>query len=103
MIIGRSSIFFLASIFILNAFGLCMIYFIVFGDTFAALVGTLTHTDYDAEIYTTRWIYSVPLAVLLLPVVIQKELAELAWVGYVLFGSLGIFVVFTFVQLVFDP
>ena len=33
MILGRKSIFILASIFIINAFGLCMIYFIVFGDT----------------------------------------------------------------------
>ena len=33
MIMGRKSIFILASILIINAFGLCMIYFIVFGDT----------------------------------------------------------------------
>ena len=31
MCVGRGSIFFLASIFITNAFGLCIIYFIVFG------------------------------------------------------------------------
>ena len=34
MILGRTSIFVLASIFILNACGYCMIYLIVFGDTF---------------------------------------------------------------------
>ena len=33
MVMGRKSIFILASIFIINSFGLCMIYFIVFGDT----------------------------------------------------------------------
>ena len=33
MIMGRKSIFILASILIINSFGLCMIYFIVFGDT----------------------------------------------------------------------
>jgi len=33
MITGRASIFFLGSVFWLNSFGLCCIYFIVFGDT----------------------------------------------------------------------
>ena len=33
MITGRASIFLLGSIFLLNSFGLCCIYFIVFGDT----------------------------------------------------------------------
>jgi amino acid permease len=33
MVHGRGSIFFLCSVFIINSFGLCMIYFIVFGDT----------------------------------------------------------------------
>ena len=33
MITGRASIFMLGSVFFLNSVGLCMIYFIVFGDT----------------------------------------------------------------------
>ena len=33
MIVGRASIFGLGSVFFLNSVGLCMIYFIVFGDT----------------------------------------------------------------------
>ena len=33
MIVGRGSIFVLGSIFFINSFGLCMIYFMVFGDT----------------------------------------------------------------------
>jgi len=33
MIVGRGSIFVLGSIFWINSFGLCLIYFMVFGDT----------------------------------------------------------------------
>ena len=33
MIVGRASIFLLGSVFFLNSVGLCMIYFMVFGDT----------------------------------------------------------------------
>ena len=40
MLFGRASIFILASIFFLNGFGLCMIYFIVFGDTAGQLASS---------------------------------------------------------------
>lgn len=42
---GRKSIFLLGSIVIVNSFGLCMIYFIVFGDTFADIIGVFTGKD----------------------------------------------------------
>lgn len=42
LVMGRASIFVLASIFIINSFGLCMIYFIVFGDTFGQLAASLS-------------------------------------------------------------
>lgn len=94
MIVGRKSIFILASIFIINSFGLCMIYFIVFGDTFGQLVASFTDDqELDSIWYTSRWCYSVPLSIILLPVVLKKELAELAWISYVLFTSLGLFVI----------
>ena len=44
----------------------------------------------------------MPLALLLLPVILKKELAEFAWVSYVLFISLALFLIFTFAMLVFD-
>ena len=44
----------------------------------------------------------MPLAVLLLPVVLKKELAELAWISYVLFVSLTLFTICNFIMLVFD-
>ena len=101
MIVGRSSIYFLASIFIINSFGLCMIYFIVFGDTFGQLAASFTDDKLLGDVwYTSRWCYSVPLAVVLLPICLKKELAELAWVSYVLFVSLTLFVLVNFIELV---
>lgn len=52
--------------------------------------------------YTSSYTYSIPLAIILLPIVIKKELAEFAWVSYVLFISLTLFVIVNFIQLVFD-
>lgn len=52
--------------------------------------------------YTSRWCYSVPLAFILIPIVLKKELGELAWVSVVLFASLGLFVICNLTQLAFD-
>ena len=53
MIMGRKSIFLLASILIINSFGLCMIYFIVFGDTAGQLVASFTENEtLDSVWYT---------------------------------------------------
>ena len=41
----------------------------------------------------------MPLAVVLLPICLKKELAELAWVSYVLFVSLTLFVLVNFIEL----
>ena len=56
----------------------------------------------DSIWYTSRWCYSVPLALLLIPIVLKKELAELAWMSILLFASLGLFVICNFIQLSFD-
>lgn len=52
--------------------------------------------------YTKRYFFDIILAALLLLVVLKKELAELAWVSYVLFTCLGFFVVMNFIELCFD-
>ena len=44
----------------------------------------------------------MPLAVLLLPICLKRELAELAWISYVLFISLTLFVICNFIMLTFD-
>ena len=44
----------------------------------------------------------MPLAVILLPICLKRELAELTWISMVLFVSLGLFVLCNFIQLTFD-
>ena len=71
MIVGRASIFLLGSVFFLNSVGLCMIYFMVFGDTGGQLAASFTDTEkLDSIWYTSRWFYDVILAGLLLPICI---------------------------------
>jgi amino acid permease len=102
-IMGRASIFMLGSIFVVNSLGLCMIYFIVFGDTAGQLAASFTESEVlDSVWYTSRWCYSVPLAVLLIPICLKKELAELSWISVLLFVSLGLFALLNFIVLVFD-
>ena len=102
MILGRPSIFIQAAILIVNSMGLCMVYFIVFGDTTGQLVASIAGEEWTENFYTCRWFYDVILCVVLIPIVLKKELAEMAWVGYTLFGCLGIFVLLNFIELVFD-
>jgi len=99
MTIGRGSIFFIASVFMFNAVGLCVLYFIIFGDTGAILVASFfddPEIHYGSDWYTSRYTYSIPLAIILLPIVLMKELAEFAWISYVLFISLALFFVVNF-------
>ena len=71
MIVGRNSIFLLGSVFFLNSVGMCMIYFMVFGDTTGQLAASFTDSEKLGSIwYTSRWFYDVLLAVLLLPICI---------------------------------
>ena len=103
MILGRTSIFVLASIFFLNSFGLCMIYFIVFGDTGGQIAASFVEGgELGSDWYTSRYCYSVPLAIFLLPICMKKELAELAWVSYLLFVALFLFTLVNLIQLCFD-
>ena len=53
--------------------------------------------------YTQRWFFVLVIAVLLLPVILKKELAELEWCSWVLFASIGLFIILNFWELVADP
>jgi len=105
MLYGRKSIFILGSILVINAGGLCMIYFIVFGDTFGQFAATFTEgkESLGSVWYTSRWCYSVPLALILAPFCLKKQLAELSLIAFMLFVALGLFVIVNFIQLTFDP
>ena len=49
VILGRQSIFMISSILVLNAFGLVMVYFIVFSDTMASVIGDLFSIGKDDD------------------------------------------------------
>ncbi len=53
--------------------------------------------------YCERFFYVLLLSAALCPVVLKKELAELEWLSWVLFASIGLFVVINIWQLEFDP
>ena len=104
MLYGRKSIFILGSILFILACGLCMIYFIVFGDTFGQFVANFTEgkESLGSVWYTSRWCYSVPLALILIPFCLKKQLSELDFMAKILFVALGIFLIVNFIQLAFN-
>ena len=104
MIAGRNSIFIIAATMIVNSLGLCMIYFITFGDTMGQLVASFVDgAALDSDFYTSRYFFVLILAALLIVVILKKELAELEWLSIVLFVSLGLFILCDLIQLFLDP
>lgn len=103
MCIGKSSIYVISFINLLNSFGCLCLYFIVFSGIAAKLL--VNYSDYaiDEIWYTSRTVYVLGLGVLLIPVVLKKELAELEILSVILFASIGIFILSVFILLVFQP
>lgn len=103
MLLRRKSIFIIATITSILSFGLMMIYFIVFGDTAAQLIGAVIGEDYNESPYSSRWLYVIVLAGVLIPVILQKDLAELDWLGWTLFIAILLFIIVNLIQLCFAP
>ena len=80
-----------------------MVYFIVFGDTTAQLIGSFKDKKLGAIWYSSRYFYVLLLGAGLAPVIVKKELAELKWLSILLFACVGIFIVTNFWELVIDP
>ena len=98
LIIGRSAIFMFGFIYSVASLGLCMIYFITYGDTCGQLAASLVEgTELNSEWYTSRYFYILVLAGLLAPIILKKDLAELEWVSVVLFICLGLFILLSFI------
>jgi amino acid permease len=80
MLFSRRSIFFISGIFALNAFGLCMVYFI----TFSEIVKSLFRDIYGvaegetiegfAGLLCTKETWVIILACFMLPICLKKEL-----------------------------
>ena len=92
MVADRSAIFVVALIQFILSFGLMLIYFIVFGDTAAQLMANILHQENPNSTILKRWFYVLLLGVPMTFFVLKKELAELEWLSYILFGSLGTFI-----------
>ena len=92
----RPSIFGVCGIIIFNSFGLMLVYFIIFGDTFKTIIRNLTTTDAH-HFFGQRGAYVIVICALLMPLVLKKELQELAIITYILFFSLFVFIVLTIV------
>lgn len=104
MTIERPAIFMVGVIQFINALGLCLLYFIVFSDTFRQLIANVWNEG-DIEggpFWTQRWLYVLVLAALMMPIILKKELAELEWCSWVLFASIGLFIVLNLWELTFD-
>ena len=111
---GRSSIFAICMVILINSFFLIIIFVLVFGNTSKSFVTNISGCTPDvAKTLTTKaevgtcgtmlgifghpYIYSVIISVLLLPTTFMKEIAELHLVAMSLFGSALLFVVINIV------
>ena len=96
--IGRGSIFWIAFILFVNSFGLLIIFFSVFGANCGNLFKQLSGAaDDDFGSGKIGWILG--LAVLCLPFVLRKEMAELKLLSIILFSCALSFVIVNVLQL----
>jgi hypothetical protein len=102
MVMDRPSIFMVGFIQFLNSCGLLLLYFITFGKTTGQLVANIWNDGQTDVFWTQKWFYSCILAALLMPVILKKELAELEWCSWVLFGSIFLFIILNLWELTVD-
>ena len=86
---GTFSIYFISITMMIAGFGIMMIYFIVFGDISASIAKAILKDD---NFFTTRLCYVLILSSSMIPLILQKKLAELKLVAILLFASIGLFV-----------
>jgi amino acid permease len=101
---GRKSIFLIASVTLVVSSGLMLIYFIVFGDTCASLIGGLFggHQIGD-NFYSDKWFYVIILTAVLTPVVLKKEIREIEWLAILLAVCVTLFFLLSVGLLVIEP
>lgn len=104
ILMKRASIFIISGILTLNGLGMCMIYFMIFGNTIGSIVAGINNFEGQPDTFITgstfiyqRTIYILVLAMFLLPIIVKKELQELHIVSMGLFGSILLFILILFV------
>ena len=75
---------------------------IVFSETIAQFVGSFFGRTLGEVWYSSKSFYVLSLAVLLLPVVLKKQLAEFKWLGTLMFASVAIFLIIGIYILTFE-
>lgn len=80
-----------------------ILYFVVFSDTTAGLVASLTNHTKGDTFFCDKWFYVLILASMLTPIVLKKELAELEWLSVILFASIFLFLFCILLLLVATP
>jgi len=79
-----------------------LVYLIIFGDTSAQLFANLFNNGLMDVWYFQRYFYVLVLGGISIPLVLKKEIAELEWLAFVLFGSIGIFIICNLYLVCFD-
>lgn len=102
LLYGRAAIFVIASVLVITGLGLVTLYFIIFGDTLAQFMAGLMGQVEGDSFGCSRELYVCILGFLLLFIIFKKELAELSFLTFILFGCLGAFMLFNMIQLLFD-
>ena len=98
MLMGRKSIFAIATTLAINSFGIGIVYFQVFSSIGAGLSVTYGSPD---SFFAERWIWAVGLAVLLVPIILMKDLGHFTIISWILFWSITLFVFLNLGQLLF--
>ena len=91
----RPSIFIISALISISGLGICILYFILFGKTFASVVNSLSGLSGDNVFTKTPFILG--LGILLVPILVKKELQELHLVSLGLFISILLFIFGLFV------
>lgn len=95
---GVFSIYLISIIILISGTGCTMIYFIVFSNISTSLAENFYPPETD-NLMTDRTIYVIGLAVLMVPAVLKKMLAEMKIVSVLLFMSIAIFILLFLIQL----
>ena len=93
------SIFWISIIIFINSFGLIIIYFNVFGTTARDFIKSLFFNGEDNGFITTQTCWALVLAVIILPGILMKSLAEIKILSASLFIFALIFVFTNVIQL----
>lgn len=99
--IGKSSIYYIAFLSIVQTVGFVMIYFIVFGDLLGSIVLDVFYADNPADehkFFASRICWDIILGLALLPWILKKHLYEMKLGADIHFAAVAFFIISLFIQ-----